>query len=121
MRVLRPFIVMFLVIFAFNSVYAGMAMAASALPEPIPAAHMHTQHDAMEMHEHPMMQHVPDVPVSGHHHAQCHDCFACLGMLPIQAIAHTAVKPTPVRLSYFDTLYRSPVPVVNQRPPIFPV
>jgi hypothetical protein len=112
---------MFLVIFAFNSVYAGIAMAASAMPEAAPEVHMHMQDDAIEMHGHSMLQHAPDAPASGHHHAQCHDCFACLGMLPLQAIAHSAFKPTPVRLSYFDTLYRSPVPAVDQRPPIYPV
>ncbi|WP_131800935.1 hypothetical protein [Methylovorus sp. MM2] len=114
MRLMRAFIFVLMTIFVANSVYAGTMMTAAKTAVDAHAHHEVAMHMDGMMHDTQMPHHDTDQ----HHSGYCHDCLACLNMLPVDISTHTPVIPDALSIVMHDVLYSSPATPTLQRPPI---
>lgn len=116
MRLLRVFVIFLMAIFLADSVYAaGMIMPVPEASSAHEDMHMQHCHDMGKM-EMSMSQHDDKHPAKSH--GKCHDCLACLTMLP--ASQHKLVNDAApaIMISLYFIEYVSPITPLLDRPPI---
>jgi hypothetical protein len=123
-KFLRIFILVLLVVFSSESVYASGSMivvsnTSSNTQQNIVVADYHTElchemQSLLDTHEQSRQQQ----DSHSNHHSSCNHCLACFSIIPQQSLDMVTIQPQVSTIVAFSDIYQSPTSAQPQKPPI---
>ncbi|MBC7787790.1 MAG: hypothetical protein H7Z18_10285 [Methylophilaceae bacterium] len=116
---LRVFILLLLIVFFTDTVYASGKMAADQMCTNYTFSAENHTHDGHDIHQHEHHKHdAADKQSPNDHCSKCGHCMACFSVLPPSQLDNMQSQPQTIAVCLFEPSYLSHVIAQLNKPPI---